>query len=186
MSIIITDIQTLYGIQQAGRGVFKGAELGNIEQLSNAWLSIHDGLISGFGKMETIAADVALSSFKEVMSVKGMAKKTAELFVSNIPAFLDFMKECGLNQLLEKVRSQIASNSRQISSINTDITPIQKAYLNVMESGIALNQTKSASVVSLEDYNELYRTTVFGTVMYVVGAGLILYLLYKPRIQSQY
>ena len=71
MSIIITDIQTLYGIQQAGRGVFKGAELGNVEQLSNAWLSIHDGLISGFGKMETIAADVDLSSFKEVMNVKG-------------------------------------------------------------------------------------------------------------------
>ena len=71
MSIIITDIQTLYGIQQAGRGVFKGAELGNVEQLSNAWLSIHDGLISGFGKMETLAADVDLSSFKEVMSVKG-------------------------------------------------------------------------------------------------------------------
>ena len=71
MSIIITDIQTLYGIQQAGRGVFKGAELGNVEQLSNAWLSIHDGLISSFGKMETIAADVDLSSFKEVMSVKG-------------------------------------------------------------------------------------------------------------------
>ena len=71
MSLIITDIQTLYGIQQAGRSVFKGAELGNIEQLNNAWLSIHDGLISGFGKMETIAADVELSSFKEVMSVKG-------------------------------------------------------------------------------------------------------------------
>jgi imidazolonepropionase len=71
MSLIITDIQTLNGIQNAGRGVFKGAELGNIEQLNNAWLSIHDGLISGFGKMETIAADVALSSFKEVMSVKG-------------------------------------------------------------------------------------------------------------------
>lgn len=71
MSLIITDIQTLYGIQHAGRAVFKGAELGNTEQLNNAWLSIHDGLISGFGKMETIAADVALSSFKEVMSVKG-------------------------------------------------------------------------------------------------------------------
>ena len=71
MSLIITDIQTLYGIQQAGRGVFKGAELGNVEQLSNAWLSIHDGLISGFGKMETIAADVDIASFKEVMSVKG-------------------------------------------------------------------------------------------------------------------
>ena len=71
MSIIFTDIQTLYGIQQAGRAVFKGAELGNVEQLSNAWLSIHDGLISGFGKMETIAADVDFSSFKEVISVKG-------------------------------------------------------------------------------------------------------------------
>jgi hypothetical protein len=90
------------------------------------------------------------------------------------------------NQLLEKVRSQIASNSKKISSINTDITPIQKAYLHVMEAGTALDQTKSASVISLEDYNELYRTTVFGAMMYVVGAGLILYLLYKPRIQSQF
>ena len=90
------------------------------------------------------------------------------------------------NQLLEKVRSQIASNSKKISSINIDINPIQKAYLHVMETGVALDQTKSASVVSLEDYNELYRTTVFSTMMYVVGAGVILYLLYKPRIQSQF
>lgn len=90
------------------------------------------------------------------------------------------------NQLLEKVRSQIASNSKKISSINTDITPIQKAYLNIMETGTALDQTKSAAVVSLEDYNELYRTTVFGSMMYVVGAGLIIYLLYKPRIQSEF
>ena len=86
------------------------------------------------------------------------------------------------NQLLEKVRSQIASNSTKIASINTDITPIQKAYLNIMQTGNSLDQTKSAAVVSLEDYNELYRTTVFGTMMYAVGAGLILYLLYKPRI----
>lgn len=90
------------------------------------------------------------------------------------------------NQLLEKVRSQIASNSKKISSINTDITPIQKAYLHVMETGAALDQTKSAAVVSLEDYNELYRTTVFGAMMYVFGAGVILYLLYKPRIQSEF
>lgn len=89
------------------------------------------------------------------------------------------------NQLLEKVRSQISSNSKQISIINTDISPIQKVYLNVMETGGALNQTKSAAILSLEDYKELYRTTVFGTVMYVVGAGAILYLLYKPRIQNE-
>ena len=89
------------------------------------------------------------------------------------------------NQLLEKVRSQIASNSKKIAGINTDISPIQKAYLNIMETGTSLDQTKSAAVVSLEDYNELYRTTVFGTMMYAVGAGLILYLLYKPRIQTE-
>jgi len=90
------------------------------------------------------------------------------------------------NQLLEKVRSQISSNSKKIAGINTDISPIQKAYLNIMETGTSLDQTKSAAVVSLEDYNELYRTTVFGTMMYAVGAGLILYLLYKPRIQSEF
>ena len=90
------------------------------------------------------------------------------------------------NQLLEKVRSQIASNSKKIAGINTDISPIQKAYLNIMETGTSLDQTKSAAVVSLEDYNELYRTTVFGTMMYAVGAGLILYLLYKPRIQIEF
>ena len=88
------------------------------------------------------------------------------------------------NQLLEKVRSQISSKSKQSSTINTDITPIQKTYLEMTETGTALDQTKSAAVLSLEDYNELYRTTVFGTMMYVVGAGVILYLLYKPRIQS--
>ena len=89
------------------------------------------------------------------------------------------------NQLLEKARSQIASNSKKIAGINTDISPIQKAYLNIMETGTSLDQTKSAAVVSLEDYNELYRTTVFSTMMYAVGAGLILYLLYKPRIQTE-
>ena len=90
------------------------------------------------------------------------------------------------HQLLEKVRSQIGSNSKNISSINANISPIQKAYLHVMEAGTTLDQSKSAAVVSLEDYNELYRTTVFGTIMYVVGAGLILYSMYKPRIQSEF
>jgi NAD-dependent DNA ligase len=52
------------------------------------------------------SGESAEQKIKKVMSVKGMAKKTAELFVSNIPAFLDFMKECGLNQLLEKVEQK--------------------------------------------------------------------------------
>ena len=90
------------------------------------------------------------------------------------------------NNLLEKVRSQISSNSKQISAINTNITPIQKQYLQIMETGTELHQTKLAAVSSLEDYNELYKTTVFSTLMYTVGAGFIIYLMYKPKIQSQY
>ena len=90
------------------------------------------------------------------------------------------------NNLLEKVRSQINSNSKQISTINTNITPIQKQYLQIMETGTELRQTKLAAVASLEDYNELYKTTVFSTLMYVAGSAMILYLIYKPKIQSQY
>lgn len=90
------------------------------------------------------------------------------------------------NQLLENARSQITSNSKKISNINADITPVQKISLDMNEAGVARDQTKSAAELSLEDYKELYRTTVFGTVMYVVGAGAILYLLYKPRIQSDF
>ena len=90
------------------------------------------------------------------------------------------------NQLLENARSQITSNSKKISNINADITPVQKISLDMNEAGAARDQTKSAAELSLEDYKELYRTTVFGTVMYVVGAGAILYLLYKPRIQSDF
>ena len=90
------------------------------------------------------------------------------------------------NNLLENVRSQISSNSKQISAINTNITPIQKQYLQIMETGTELRQTKLAAVSSLEDYNELYKTTVFSTLMYTVGAGFIIYLMYKPKIQSQY
>ena len=90
------------------------------------------------------------------------------------------------NQLLENARSQITSNSKKISNINADITPVQKISLDMNEAGAARDQTNSAAELSLEDYKELYRTTVFGTVMYVVGAGAILYLLYKPRIQSDF
>jgi len=43
----------------------------------------------------------------KVISIKGMAKKTAELFVNNIPAFLNFMNECGLDQYLKKVEPKV-------------------------------------------------------------------------------
>lgn len=49
------------------------------------------------------SSDNSEEKIKKVMSVKGMARKTAELFVNNIPAFLDFMKECNLDSKLGQV-----------------------------------------------------------------------------------
>jgi NAD-dependent DNA ligase len=44
---------------------------------------------------------------KKVMSVKGMARKTAELFVNNIPAFMEFVTECGIDHLLGKSEKKL-------------------------------------------------------------------------------
>jgi len=88
------------------------------------------------------------------------------------------------NNLLEKVRSQMHSNSRKISKINANITPVQTKYLSVLELGDKFDYIKSAAVSSLDDYNELYKTTFFSIIMYLVGSTSILYLLFRPKLQS--
>ena len=69
MSLLFTNIKTLYGLQSAESNVLKGSQLGVVAQINNAWLSIHDGLISGFGEMQTMSTQIDVSSFKEVISV---------------------------------------------------------------------------------------------------------------------
>jgi len=69
-----------------GRGISEK----KIEPILDAFPDI---LISGESPEEKI---------KKVMSVKGMARKTAELFVNNIPAFMEFVTECGIDHLLGK------------------------------------------------------------------------------------
>ena len=88
------------------------------------------------------------------------------------------------NDLLEQVRSQMSSNSRTISKINADITPVQTNYLSVIELGDNFHETKLAAGASLDDYNELYKTTFFSIIMYLVGSASILYLMFKPKLQS--
>jgi septation ring formation regulator EzrA len=88
------------------------------------------------------------------------------------------------NHLLEQVRSQISSNSKTISKINANITPNQTKYSSVLEMGDNFHETKSAASVSLEDYNQLYKTTFFSIIMYLVGSSSILYLMFKPKLQS--
>lgn len=48
-----------------------------------------------------VSSDSKEEKIKKVMSVKGMAKKTAELFVENIPVFIQFMKDAGLEEKLQ-------------------------------------------------------------------------------------
>ena len=88
------------------------------------------------------------------------------------------------NKLLEQVRSQVYANSTAISKINASIEPIQKKYLNILEFGDNFHHTKMAAVSSLGDFNELYKTTLFSIIMYLVGSTSILYLLFKPKLQS--
>ena len=88
------------------------------------------------------------------------------------------------NNLLEHVRSQIASNSRMISKINSDIIPVQTQYLSALELGDDFDSTKSAASAALDDYNELYKTTFFSILTYLIGSASILYLMFKPKLQS--
>ena len=88
------------------------------------------------------------------------------------------------NNLLEQVRSQVYLNSTTISKINANINPVQEKYLNILEVGDKFHHTKSAAVSSLYDFNELYKTTLFSIIMYLVGSTSILYLLFKPKLQS--
>ena len=88
------------------------------------------------------------------------------------------------NNLLEQVRSQVYLNSTTISKINANINPVQEKYLNILEVGDKFHHTKLAAVSSLYDFNELYKTTLFSIIMYLVGSTSILYLMFKPKLQS--
>lgn len=88
------------------------------------------------------------------------------------------------HNLLEHVRSQVASNSNNILKINSNIVPVQTKYLSAMEVGNKFNNTKLAAGATLEDYNELYKTVFFSILMYLAGSASILYLMFKPKLQS--
>ena len=44
---------------------------------------------------------------QKLAGVKGMASKTAEAFVERIPAFLEFLKDCGLSNKLDQEKKKI-------------------------------------------------------------------------------
>ena len=54
------------------------------------------------------------TKIQKLGSIKGMASKTAQPFVENIPRFLQFMEDCGL---MSKIRTPV---SNEKVSVNTD------------------------------------------------------------------
>lgn len=75
------------------------------------------------------------TKIQKLTSVKGMASKTAQSFVENIPNFLQFMEECGL---MSKIRTPV---SNEKVSVNTD-HPLYKK--SIVMSGTRDKELESA------------------------------------------
>jgi len=83
---------------------------------------------------------------KKVMNVKGMARKTAELFVNNIPAFLDFVTECGIDHLLEKGEKKLAvDESHPLHQKSIVMTGFRDENLGLMLKNIGAKLGSSVS-----------------------------------------
>lgn len=59
MKLLIRNIRTLAGIVPADTLLLRGEQMGSAEQIDGAWLLAEDGVIVGFGPMETCPAEVA-------------------------------------------------------------------------------------------------------------------------------
>lgn len=57
MRLLIKNIGTLAGIVPADKTILRGAEMGSAQQLHEAWLLVEDGVIAGFGTMESCPED---------------------------------------------------------------------------------------------------------------------------------
>lgn len=57
--LLIKNIRTLAGIVPADTLLLRGEQMGSAEQIDGAWLLAEDGVIVGFGPMETCPAEVA-------------------------------------------------------------------------------------------------------------------------------
>ena len=77
---------------------------------------------------------------KMVTGVKGMALKTAESFIYNIPAFVTFLEECGLQQKLQSSNKNDAAKS----DIDTSHPLYKKSVVFTgVRDPIAINALKS-------------------------------------------
>jgi len=88
---------------------------------------------------------------KKIAAIKGMALKTAELFVDKIPNFVNFMMEAGLINKLENIKSQSGINDTNLDNSN----PLYNKLIVVtgfrdkeLENNLKTLGAKSGSTVS--------------------------------------
>ena len=166
------------------------SKINNVNSLFDNMISQYKSNYINYHKNVTLSMPTLMPKTTSTTSTTSTSKTTTAGHVSSDSHAKDLNDELltnyrfAANNLLEQVRSQVYLNSTTISKINANINPVQEKYLNILELGDKFHHTKLAAVSSLYDFNELYKTTLFSIIMYLVGSTSILYLLFKPKLQS--
>ena len=166
------------------------SKINNVNSLFDNMISQYKSNYINYHKNVTLSMPTLIPKTTSTPSTTSTSKTTTAGHVSSDSHAKDLNDEVltnyrfAANKLLEQVRSQVYLNSTTISKINANINPVQEKYLNILELGDKFHHTKLAAVSSLYDFNELYKTTLFSIIMYLVGSTSILYLLFKPKLQS--
>ena len=166
------------------------SKINNVNSLFDNMISQYKSNYINYHKNVTLSMPTLMPKTTSTTSTTSTSKTTTAGHVSSESHAKDLNDELltnyrfAANKLLEHVRLQVYSNSTAISKINANINPIQAKYLNILEFGDKFHHTKLAAVSSLGDFDELYKTTLFSIIMYLVGSTSILYLLFKPKLQS--
>lgn len=165
------------------------SKINNVNSLFDNMISQYKSNYINYNKNVTLSMPTLMPNTTSTTSTS-KTKTTTAGHVSSDSHAKDLNEEVlmnyrfAANKLLEQVRSQVYLNSTTISKINANINPVQEKYLNILELGDKFHHTKLAAVSSLDDFNELYKTTLFSIIMYLVGSTSILYLMFKPKLQS--
>jgi hypothetical protein len=166
------------------------SKINNVNSLFDNMISQYKSNYINYHKNVTLSMPTLMPKTTSTTSTTSTSKTTTAGHVSSDSHAKDLNEEVlmnyrfAANKLLEQVRSQVYLNSTTISKINANINPVQEKYLNILEVGDKFHHTKLAAVSSLYDFNELYKTTLFSIIMYLVGSTSILYLMFKPKLQS--
>jgi len=94
------------------------------------------------------SSESASEKIKKISAIKGMATKTAEAFVENIPAFIKFLEECGLSSKLGDIGSiatTVVDTSHPLYKKSVVMTGIRDAKVAEALKAVGANLGSSVS-----------------------------------------